>query len=254
MTLGPNNDLYVIDAGNERVLRFDRSDGTFVTDDFNEDGTPDGMAVPSNGDALADRLTDIAFGPDGRLYVAVNPPANPDDPATAQVEAPQLGSAQIRAYNPNTGEQDVARSITGLNFVSSLAFGPDGRLYVIDAPSAIENPVDPVTGDPVAPGNSQMLAYNIDSAHPLNGAPRAAGQVDLGAAGAGDIDVSPDGLILATNDAVGTVTQCTVTSNPDGGVILAAGTPISVGLPDAAADTDGLSRPTDPLFIAERFY
>jgi hypothetical protein len=254
LTLGPNNDLYLIDAGNERVLRFDGSDGTFVTDDFNGDGTPDGVVLPSNGDALADRLTDLGFGPDGRLYVAVNPPASPDDPGTPEVEAPQLGQAEIRVYNPNTGEQDVARSITGLNFVSSLAFGPSGRLYVIDAPSAIENPVDPLTGDPVTPGNSQMLAYNIDNVHPLEDAPAVAGQLDLGAAGAGDIDVSPDGLILATSYTAGTVTPHTVTSNPDGTVTLGAGTPISVGLPDAAADTDGLSRPTNPLFIAERFY
>ncbi|MBW4497535.1 MAG: putative Ig domain-containing protein, partial [Oscillatoria princeps RMCB-10] len=254
LTLGPNNDLYLIDAGNERVLRFDGSDGTFVENDANGDGTPDGVAVPSNGDAFADRLTDIAFGPDGRLYVAVNPPTNPDDPATPEVEAPQLGQAQIRVYNPNTGEQDVARSITGLNFVSSMAFGPDGRLYAIDAPSEIANPVDPVTGDPVTPGNSQIFVYNIDNTHPLEDAPTVAGQLDLGAAGAGDIDVSPDGLILGTNYAAGNLTQHTVTSNPDGTVTLAAGTPIAVGLPDAAADTDGLSRPTDPLFIAERFY
>lgn len=105
MTLGPDGNLYVVSTRTEiypgddlRVLKFDSHSGDYLGT-FASDSAMEGPA-------------DLAFGPDGNLYVAD-------------------GSANVFRFDGNTGASmgvfasgDVGDSYRG------LAWGPDGNLYV----------------------------------------------------------------------------------------------------------------------------
>jgi ketosteroid isomerase-like protein len=268
VALGPNNDLYVADQDNERVLRFNGYSGDFV-----------GVAVDASQETpgVVERLTSLAFGPDGRLYAGYNPPRT-DDPSTPEVEPAQLGAAEIRVYNSETGE--LEGSIGGLDFVADLSFGPDGRLYVSDTPVEILDPLsgqplpDPATGQPRP---NSIKVYDIPNRYPLlstpdpvtglpAGDPNAqrtfpqtpVAQLALNSGEGGGIEVGPDGRILSSNAGLGSVSFYTFDSATS--TIAAAGSPIEVPLPpgafpqDGGLDVDQLSRPTGAIFMQELTY
>jgi outer membrane protein assembly factor BamB len=96
---GPDGNLYVLDNGGNRVLRYNGSSGAFM-DAF----------VPS---VLGPEGS--VFGPDGNLYITGR------------------ATNDVRKYNGTTGAfMGVFASGGNLVVSVALAFGPDGNLYVAD--------------------------------------------------------------------------------------------------------------------------
>ncbi|MCU0526720.1 MAG: hypothetical protein MUF72_18075 [Elainella sp. Prado103] len=249
ITVGSNNDVYVSDLGNQRILRFDGFTGEFLDDP----DTPqnEGVVVQLT-DEEAVRLTDLAFGVDGRIYVGFNPP----------LEQPQLGSAEVRVYRP---DGTLETRITGtaerpLDFVATLEIDPAGRLYVGDDPASL---VDPATAQVLAPGRqSRLLIYEIANQHPLlvnpqtgqgdpNGIrpqPRLVQEFEIGVGNAGGLTVDTDGTIYISLPTDGQVARYTA----DGELLEVLP---NLRLPDAArseqggVDADGRPRPTGSVFI-----
>lgn len=248
ITVGPDNNVYVTDLGNKRVLRFDGYTGRFL--DNPDTSQNEGVAIQLT-DEEAVRLTDLAFGPDGRLYIGLNPP----------VEQPALGTAEVRVYRPDgTLETRMIGNERRLDFVATLDVGPDGRLYVGDDPASL---VDPATGQLIAPNRqSRLLIYEIPNVHPLivnsetgrgdpNGVrqpPRLVKEFEIGLGNAGGLTVDTDGTIYISEPLAGQVARY----NANGELL---GTLPDFRLPDAArqenggVDADGRPRPTGSIFI-----
>lgn len=101
LTFGPDDNLYVADGDNDRVLRYDGSDGSFI-DVFVTDA------------AIGHVLVDLEFGPDGSLYLLDT-------------------NATVRRYHGQTGVflgVFVPPGSGGLGNVFHMTFGPDGHLYI----------------------------------------------------------------------------------------------------------------------------
>jgi DNA-binding beta-propeller fold protein YncE len=104
MTLGPDNNLYVVTLANT-VLRYNSNTGQYLST-FVSQGSG-GLSV-TDPDGLA-------FGPDGNLYVASG------------------GTSQVLEYNGTTGAflgAFVPTGLSGLSGPAGITFGPDGNLYV----------------------------------------------------------------------------------------------------------------------------
>jgi DNA-binding beta-propeller fold protein YncE len=112
VTFGPDGNLYVADGtGPGRVVRFDGTTGAFL-DEF--------VHVGSGG--LSDPHA-MLFGPDGNLYVIAG------------------DKSEVLRYNGRTGNFiDVfvapgqgGLASGGLDFPTSMAFGPDGDFYIANS-------------------------------------------------------------------------------------------------------------------------
>jgi sugar lactone lactonase YvrE len=110
---GPDGTVYVCDERQARVLRFDRTTGTYLGD----------FVPPGSGGIR--QCEDLTFGSGpkagGDLYVT-----NPNS-------GPGAGSDQVLRYEGSTGafrSVFVAAGSGGAHNLSGLAFGPDGNLYV----------------------------------------------------------------------------------------------------------------------------
>lgn len=123
--VGPDGRLYVL-SGGDTVYRYDGVTGAYI-DTF----------LPTNTAGLEEGK-DLAFGPDGNLYIAancsLNPPAN-DSICTAF----QGEGGRVMRFNRTTGAfmgnfiANAAGAVSGTGRLSeamALAFGPDGNLYV----------------------------------------------------------------------------------------------------------------------------
>ncbi len=240
--------LFVSDLVNGRILRFDGYTGEFYDDPATAD-VNEGVLAQLEPEKADWRFTDLAFGPDGRIYVGLNSP----------LANSTLGSAVIRVYNPenNTLEQEI----TGFDFVAALTFGPDNRLYVTDDPASL---VD-ATGLPLAPDKeSRVVIYNIDYVHPIlvdpatgNGSPTGlrsdpvlVNQFNVGVGNGGAISVTND---QATNTPVIFLSQPvagTVALYTSDGVLQET---LNPSLPGAAngVDENGIARPTGSAFLSE---
>lgn len=115
-TVGPDNLLYVCigDLTSRRgaVQRYNLATGAFV-DDFVPFGTA-GLYSPSN----------VAFGPDGSLYVG-----------DGRDYAGQTENDVLK-FDGRTGafqREFISHSAGGIRFLSSIGFGPDGNFYVSSA-------------------------------------------------------------------------------------------------------------------------
>ncbi|MDJ0729652.1 MAG: CHRD domain-containing protein [Crocosphaera sp.] len=256
-----HNVLYVSDLDNGRILRFDAFSGDFLDDPDTPD-VNEGVVVDlteelglGEGDPIP-RFTDLSYGPDGRLYVGLNPPI--------EVES-EFGAAEVRVYNPETGV--LEDSITGLDFVAALAFGPDGNLYIGDDPASLG--FDPVTGLPFDPNTgpeSRLLIYEIDQVHPLTDpvtglrleSPELINAFDVGYGNAGALtvieDVSSDEILIYLSEPSNEPELARVSVYNPMGILLDTIEPF---LPDEAlmanggVDADGLPRPTGSTFILE---
>jgi sugar lactone lactonase YvrE/ketosteroid isomerase-like protein len=248
ITVGPDNNVYVTDLGNKRVLRFDGYTGQFLDDPDTAEN--EGVVVQLT-DEEAVRFTDLAFGPDGRIYIGFNPP----------LEQPVLGAAEVRVYRPDgTLETRLVGTDRQLDFVAALDIGSDGRLYVGDDPASL---VDPATGQPIAPDRqSRLLIYELPNVYPLivnpetgqgdpNGVrqlPRLLNEFEIGIGNAGGLTVDTDGTIYISQPFAGQVARY----NANGEQL---GTLPDLRLPDAAlqenggTDADGRPRPTGSIFI-----
>ncbi|MBF2073091.1 MAG: nuclear transport factor 2 family protein [Synechococcales cyanobacterium C42_A2020_086] len=249
ITVGPDNNVYLTDLRNKRVLRFDGYTGEFLDD---PDTSQNEGVVVQLTDEEDVRFTDLAFGPDGRLYIGFNPP----------LEQPTLGTAEVRVYRPDGVLETrlIGTLEQPLDFVAALDVGPDGRLYVGDDPASL---VDPATGQPLAPDRqSRLLIYEIPNVHPLivnpetgqgdpNGVrqqPTLINQFEIGIGNAGGLTVDTDGTIYISEPVAGQIARY----NANGELL---GTLSDFRLPDAArqenggVDADGRPRPTGSIFI-----
>ncbi len=113
-----NEDLYVANYG--VVLRYDASSLEF-----------EGVFVSGGGGFLY-KPTDLAFGPDGRLYVS------------------SLGGSEIRRYDASGNLADifVPAYRGGLGGPAGIAFGPDNHLYVVSGFGRVMR-YDGATGSPL---------------------------------------------------------------------------------------------------------
>ena len=131
-TQGPDGSLYILDQRNQRVRRIDPQ-GIITT------VVGDGMAgfAGDGGDPLKAQLQlpdgsnpppagGLAFGPDGRLYIA--------DALNHRIRRVDFAMAMIETI-AGTGAADFADGpalAAAFNNPRDLAFGPDGRLYIAD--------------------------------------------------------------------------------------------------------------------------
>jgi len=102
ITVGPDKNIYVANAGGNNILKFDGTTGAFIGK-FVADGS--GGLIGPRG---------VAFGPDGSLFVA------------------SFNTNQVLHYDATGAFLGVfvAAGADGLSLPRDLAFGPDGNLYV----------------------------------------------------------------------------------------------------------------------------
>ncbi|WP_416676357.1 hypothetical protein [Egbenema bharatensis] len=248
ITVGPDNNVYVTDLGNKRILRFDGYTGRFLDDPNTREN--EGVVVQLTDEAEV-RFTDLAFGPDGRIYIGLNPP----------LEQPALGTAEVRVYRPDgTLEAQLVGTDRRLDFVAALDIGTDGRLYVGDDPASL---VDPAVGQPIDPDRqSRILVYDLPNVHPLfvnpetgqgdpdgvRQLPQLVNEFEIGIGNAGGLTVDTDGTIYVSQPWFGQVAR--YNSNGE-----SLGTLPNLRLPDVAllenggVDADGRPRPTGSIFV-----
>jgi sugar lactone lactonase YvrE len=120
LALGPDGRLYIADALNYRIRRVDLDRGLIETVAGNGDQTLSG----DGGEAVAAGIglvSDIEFGPDGRLYLA--------DAENDCIRAVDLESGLIEMVWD--GGREAVDGVL-LDHPSGIAFGPDGYLYIAD--------------------------------------------------------------------------------------------------------------------------
>jgi|GEM_PF-100711 len=119
MTAGPDDMLYVADAGANALLRVDPTSGAIDVVTMFE-GVASPVPNPGRGGALeSDPVpTGVTFGADGTIYVSLLP-GFPFLPGAAKVVAVDLQSG------------DVSDFATGLTMLTDLRTGPDGELYAV---------------------------------------------------------------------------------------------------------------------------
>jgi sugar lactone lactonase YvrE len=119
LALGPDGSLYIADALNHRIRRVDFEAGLIETVAGNG-----GAALTGDGGAALEAeiglVSDLEFGPDGRLYLS--------DAENNCVRAIDLASGVIEmVWNGGAGTDGIQ-----LERPSGIAFGPDGYLYIAD--------------------------------------------------------------------------------------------------------------------------
>ena len=125
LAFGPDGQLYIADALNHRIRRVDFAAAVIETVAGN------GTADFADGPALAASFNnprDLAFGPDGRLYIA--------DEFNHSIRVLDLGAGTLTTIAGN-GEESFSGdggtpADAGLNRPAGLAFDADGRLYIAD--------------------------------------------------------------------------------------------------------------------------
>jgi sugar lactone lactonase YvrE len=142
--LGPDGNLYIVDWNNHRLRRM-TLDGTLdgTIDTFAGNGVlgdgPDGG--PMLGAAF-NHPTNIAFGPDGNLYIAAwhNSRIRRCNMSTGNIEL--VAGTGARAYGGDGGPALTAL----LDLPSALAFDPDGNIVFVDQANQVLRRIDMTTG------------------------------------------------------------------------------------------------------------
>jgi len=137
VTFGPDGRAYIVDWNNHRIRRVEADDSLRVVigTDYEGDGPPemeDRLPLCNPTGALGttvalNHMTDVEFGPDGKLYVAAwhNNKIRVFDPATNMVTS-LAGDGYGYAG-------DGSLACTALfNQPKALAIAPDGTIYTID--------------------------------------------------------------------------------------------------------------------------
>lgn len=105
LEVGPDETIYVADAGQSRVVSYDSNGG---------------LVGSFGGQGVLDNPVDVAISPDGRsIYVA--------DTARQQVVVLEAGSGALVLEIGQFGDQEGQ-----FNGPTSLCFSPEGELYVVD--------------------------------------------------------------------------------------------------------------------------
>jgi DNA-binding beta-propeller fold protein YncE len=151
---GPDGELYVANAYKDasQILRFH--------------GRPNDAGKHAISDVFAERHDanrglahpfDVAFGPDGNLYVPSQdtsivgryhgPKASAGAPGTPMDHPPALRDYPPDTFHPGTFVPSARHVPTGLEEVRHALFGPDGHLYVADRNANRVKRYDGVTGE-----------------------------------------------------------------------------------------------------------
>ena len=110
MVFGPDNNLYVMSADDDSVMRFDGTTGAPLP------APGKSGAIFVNPGTLLNAWGELAFGPDGNLYVS------------------NFGGNDVLRIDAATGNslgEFVPAGDHGLSGSEGLVFGPDGNLYVV---------------------------------------------------------------------------------------------------------------------------
>lgn len=219
LALGADGLLYVSSAGTNQILRFNPRTATFVDVFIEESG-----AYPSPGQGTYHLIgpQDIAFGPDGNLYVVEEfghvLRFNGRTGAYGGVAASTIELSQIRStgisgmafgrdgslylsvarentvlrFNSRTGQFlgiFVAPNSGGLRSPTHLTFGPDGNLYVISYETDQVLRFNGRTG-----AFLDVFAKSPDNApYPIPGGPRT------GLSGPSGLAFGPDGNLYVSS-------------------------------------------------------
>ena len=136
LTFGPDGRAYLVDWNNHRIRRVESDDSLTVVigTDYEGDGPPemeDRLPVCNPAGALAttvalNHMTDLEFGPDGKLYMAAwhNNKIRIFDPATNMLTAIGDGYGYAGDGGP------ACRAL--FNQPKSIAIAADGTIYTID--------------------------------------------------------------------------------------------------------------------------
>ncbi|HEU0037021.1 MAG TPA: hypothetical protein VFQ53_40700 [Kofleriaceae bacterium] len=151
LTFDSQGRAYIVDWNNHRIRRVEADDSlvTVVGTDYEGDGPPemeDRLPVCSPPGALGttvamNHMTEAEFGPDGKLYISAwhNNKIRVYDPATDLVVSLAGNSYGF------AGDGEVACNAL-FNTPKSIAFAPDGTLYVVDQRNVRIRAIDPTTG------------------------------------------------------------------------------------------------------------
>ena len=115
LNFGPDGDLYVASAGNDRILRYDGSTGAF------EQNVTIGGGL--------DGPTSFTFGKDELLYVC------------------SVITNQVKRYDPRTGLYLGNFVTENLQVPHDVGIGPDGRFYVVNANGIRIRIYNPINGN-----------------------------------------------------------------------------------------------------------
>jgi glucose/arabinose dehydrogenase len=154
LTVGPDGQLYVVDAGANSLFRVTTDGQISVVTSFASNPVPTGVAFDSQGRAYVSFLSQFPFARgsarvdrvvDGRaetfipnLTQAVDVLVGPDDSVYVLELSEEFSlSEPPPRYRPQSGRilrytQAGAMSVVqgGLNFPTKMAWGPDGSIYV----------------------------------------------------------------------------------------------------------------------------
>jgi len=151
---GPDGDLYVANANKNasQVLRFDGKPGADGKHSFREVFIEQHPANPG----LAHPF-DVAFGPDGHLYVPsqntnvvgryYGPRALDGQPGQPMPHPPALREVDTKRLLPGTFVPSKRVAPYGVRSVRRAIFGPNGNLYVADRDSNSVKRYDGVSGE-----------------------------------------------------------------------------------------------------------
>lgn len=164
LTFGPDGRAYIVDWNNHRIRRVEKDGKVTVVmgTDYEGDGPPEmNDRLPECSPAGApgttvamNHMTDVEFGPDGKLYVAAwhNNKIRILDTATGITTA--IGNGYGYA-----GDGGMACNAL-FNQPKSIVFGDDGTLYTIDQRNTMiralttDGMIKPIAGKQNAPGFS----------------------------------------------------------------------------------------------------
>ena len=137
LTFGPDDRAYIVDWNNHRIRRVEK-DGSLrvvIGTDYEGDGPPEmedrlPLCNPAGAPATTvalNHMTDVEFGPDGKLYMAAwhNNKIRVFDPAT-EIMTSLIGDGY--GYSGDGGP--ACRAL--MNQPKTLVFEPDGTIYTID--------------------------------------------------------------------------------------------------------------------------
>ena len=135
LTFGPDGNLYVVVAmsSSPQTIAINRYCGP--TQAVCAPGHP--LPAPSAGGAVYvpsqtgfSSVSKVTFGPDGNLYVSSSPGGTVLRFCGPLAQAPCSPGAAF----PLPGQTGAVYASTGLILIGDLLFGPDGNLYILDAP------------------------------------------------------------------------------------------------------------------------
>ena len=224
VTLAPDGSLYIADTVNHRFRRVG-PDGLINTVAGSGPGGFDGWGFSGDGgQAIAARLnhpqSNVAFGPDGSLYIADNGNhrvrrIGPDGIITTVV------GIGICCFSGDGGLATVARIFTP----ADVALSPDGNLYIVDRHNERIRRVSPSFSnrDPVgstifiaSEDGSQSYIFDLSGRH-LRTVDNITGTLIY------QFDYDSNGYLIGIEDADGNITQ--IEREPDG-------TPLAIVAPD----------------------